>query len=327
MIDMDAPRSIKRWIPLTAEYSAVLSTFLIEEEYRCIALSERLRSWLERGGISGRFRGLDGSKPWIHCGEIPSAAAIVSEGSGFVDGVALLRPDGTGFCILPESAEGVRGFASIVRAAGTLSSLTGMGEDLERIAVALGVSPLEARSYLLMRFNANASRGLPFFGLSQGANLSPGNQEIEVRRATVRDFSSLCSLHEAYEREEIGSRQLLFAASLPERIMRILGKQIAVVATIKGKIVGKANTNARGLRSDQIGGVYVIPELRRRGVGALMVGSLTSLLAASGRGICLYVRPENEGACRLYAALGFIQAGTYGSCSFPMRQDRARKRD
>ncbi len=236
------------------------------EEYRCVTLSERLKGWANRGTSGYRLCGLDGSRPWIHHSGIFPSAASTARNSGFIDGAALLQPDGRGLCILPGNDEGIREFISIADAGGALSALTGPGEDLDRVAAVLEVAPLEARKYLLMRLPPPSSPDIHPESVSLGQKAIARKGGIEIRRATIRDFSSLCSLHEAYEREEIRSHQLLFAAWLPERIMGILRKQIAVVAIIEGKIVGKANTNARGLGVDQLGGIYVS---RRRGAEAL----------------------------------------------------------
>jgi len=316
MSDMRGGHSLAGWTRLTPEYSGALAEFLRAEEYRCVTLSERLKGWANRGTSGYRLCGLDGSRPWIHHSGIFPSAASAARNSGFIDGAALLQPDGGGLCILPGNDEGIREFISIADAGGALSALTGPGEDLDRVAAVLEVAPLEARKYLLMRLPPPSSPDIHPESVSLGPKAIARKGGIEIRRATIRDFSSLCSLHEAYEREEIRSHQLLFAAWLPERIMGILRKQIAVVAISEGKIVGKANTNARGLGVDQLGGIYVSPEARRRGVGSMMVESLVSFLVSLGRGVCLYVRPENEEARRLYVTLGFIDAGTYASYRF-----------
>ena len=316
MSDARGEASRRGWTRPTPEDSGALLAFLKAEEYRCVALSERMKPWADPGAAGIRFRGLEGGKPWIHRGGLlPRSAGSVAD-PGIVDGAALLQSDGRGLCILPETDAGLRGFIALAGANGPLFSLIGPGEALDRVAMMLELKPLETRKFLLMRLQTRSSPGALPERFSLGSKPSALKGEFEIRRATIRDFSKLCSLHEAYEREEIGSREPFFAASLPERIIRILRKQLAVVAIIDGTIVGKANTNARGLGIDQLGGVYVSPEARRRGLGFFMVESLASHLSSLGRGICLYVRPENEAARRLYIKLGFVEAGTYASYRF-----------
>ena len=82
------------------------------------------------------------------------------------------------------------------------------------------------------------------------------------------------------------------------------------------KSSGKPTRIPEALGIDQLGGIYVSPEMRRRGLGSMMVENLVSLLASLGRGVCLYVRSENEEARRLYIKLGFVDAGTYASYRF-----------
>lgn len=304
------------WIRPTPEYSLPLFEFLKAREYRCVALSERLKRWADLDASRIRFRALEGNKPWIHRGGVLPSVACPERDPETIDGAALLQPDGRGLCILPETEDGLRGFVALAGASRPLSSLIGPAEALDKVAMMLEVKPLEAKKYLLMLLQTSESPGSPPERGGFGANPSALKGKLEIRRATIRDFARLCSMHEAYEREEMGSREPLFAASLPERILGILRKQIAVVAMLDGTIVGKANTNARGVGVDQLGGVYVSPEARRGGIGSMMVESLVSYLSSLGRGVCLYVRPENEAARRLYIKLGFVGAGSYAAYRF-----------
>jgi len=142
---------------------------------------------------------------------------------------------------------------------------------------------------------------------------SPG---MEIRRASMKDIVTLCSLHGAYEEEEMPKAPWFRLPSLPERMVGMLKRQIVVIASVDGRPVGKANTNARGLRTDQLGGIYVRPEARNKGIGTLMVSGLSSMLRNENRDVCLYVRPENGAARRIYGKLGFADAGSYAAFHF-----------
>lgn len=334
---------VKTWSGFALGDSSSLAAFLAEEEYRCVALSERLKRLLgQRGEAALRAFGREGSAPLVHLDGHSAAASAGDEagapagyvagasvGDGAVDGAALLRHDGSGWCILPRDGSGLKEFTELARGTGGLFSLTGPGEDLERIAAALSLTPSDTRRYILMRFppvgaarsgaDAASSIGSAISGSSaaRGTRILSKRGSIEIRRASVLDFPALCSLHDAYENEEISTRHRLFSTALPERIMSMLKKQIVVLAFSEGKAIGKANTNARGILTDQLGGIYVSPDARRRGVGAAMVGSLVALLRGQGRGVCLYLRPDNDPARRLYEKLGFFEAGSYASFCFP----------
>ncbi len=66
--------------------------------------------------------------------------------------------------------------------------------------------------------------------------------------------------------------------------------------------VGLANLAVRGDRG-WIGGIGVVPEARRRGIGGLL---LEAVLAEAPSVVTLEVIEQNEGARRLYEQLGFV---------------------
>ena len=56
--------------------------------------------------------------------------------------------------------------------------------------------------------------------------------------------------------------------------------------------------------------------VRRRGNGGRALRDLCRLLLARVPSVCLFVRPENEAAIRLYEAIGMRRAGSYRSLIF-----------
>jgi ribosomal protein S18 acetylase RimI-like enzyme len=98
----------------------------------------------------------------------------------------------------------------------------------------------------------------------------------------------------------------LDAAGL-ERIVRTsdLDLDASRVAAAAGDPVGVAMLGVRG-DAGWIGGMGVLPDLRRRGIGELLLGEV--LDAARGLGlqrVTLEVLEQNEGARRLYDRIGF----------------------
>jgi predicted GNAT family acetyltransferase len=71
-----------------------------------------------------------------------------------------------------------------------------------------------------------------------------------------------------------------------------------------------------GLRTDQLGGIYVKPDERKKGIGTFMVGNLVTMLRNGNRDVCLYVRLDNGAARRIYGKLGFVDAGSYAALHF-----------
>ena len=56
--------------------------------------------------------------------------------------------------------------------------------------------------------------------------------------------------------------------------------------------------------------------VRREGYGKRGLSDLCRLLLESTPAVCLFVRPENEAAIRLYEAIGMRQVGSYRSVLF-----------
>jgi predicted GNAT family acetyltransferase len=62
--------------------------------------------------------------------------------------------------------------------------------------------------------------------------------------------------------------------------------------------------------------VWVDPEVRRRGYARRALRDLCRLLLARVPVVCLFVRPENTPALRLYDAVGMTRVLTYRSLIF-----------
>ena len=137
-------------------------------------------------------------------------------------------------------------------------------------------------------------------------------EAIRVRRATLRDLARLYPLQRDYEKEEV----LLDPAMHVPRVSRVhlklaLRDQIVYLAEDSSGAIGKAGTNARGIRYDQIGGVFTVPAMRNRGVARAVMRALLGELLAGKRGACLFVKKTNDPAVTLYQRLGFAFAGGF----------------
>ncbi|MDX6479730.1 MAG: uncharacterized protein QOG85_240 [Gaiellaceae bacterium] len=83
-----------------------------------------------------------------------------------------------------------------------------------------------------------------------------------------------------------------------------------------GVIRFKAEASAWTPSAVQLQQVWVDPEARRRGYGQRGLADLCRLLLAQVPTICLFVRPENAPALRLYESIGMTRALTYRSLIF-----------
>jgi hypothetical protein len=86
--------------------------------------------------------------------------------------------------------------------------------------------------------------------------------------------------------------------------------------TEDGRILFKAEASAWTDHAVQLQQVWVEPELRGRGYGKRGLADLCRLLLARTPAVCLFVRPENEPAIRLYEGIGMRSTMTYRSLIF-----------
>ena len=83
-----------------------------------------------------------------------------------------------------------------------------------------------------------------------------------------------------------------------------------------GKIFFKAEASAWTESAVQLQQVWVEPELRGHGYAKQGLADLCRLLLESTPAVCLFVRPENEPAIRLYESLAMRRVGSYRSLIF-----------
>jgi len=83
-----------------------------------------------------------------------------------------------------------------------------------------------------------------------------------------------------------------------------------------GVIRFKAEASAWTPSAVQLQQVWVDPEARRNGYARRALADLCRLLLAGTPTVCLFVRPENTPALRLYESIGMLRALTYRSLIF-----------
>ena len=214
---------------------------------------------------------------------------------GSARGAAAVRPAGGASAVRAVSDLGLarllldRGYEPV--------SIVGLAAEVERLEAALGLLPLVPVSYRLMARPASPS--------AEAASAPPYGA-CRTRLAGPADLDELYPLQEAYEKEEVLTLIHRFEpAATRAALARSLEERIVVAAEVGGFLVGKAGTNARAFGLDQVGGVYVAPPYRGRGIGRALMEDLLGRLASEGRGASLFVKTHNEPARGLYSSLGF----------------------
>jgi uncharacterized protein len=217
-------------------------------------------------------------------------------------GAVLCHPSRLVFPVFPREGPEGDGDLALLCSSFSPASIIGMAGDVARYEAALGLAPRASVPYRLMTLPKGLRATLP---VRPRAGLS-------VRRATLDDLDALTPLQEAYEREEVLTPIHSFnGPACRASLARALERQLMYAAEEGGVIVGKAGTNARGFRVDQIGGVYTLPSRRGRGVAAALMAALLAEILAQGRRPALFAKPANAPAQALYMRLGFENIGDY----------------
>jgi predicted GNAT family acetyltransferase len=173
-----------------------------------------------------------------------------------------------------------------------------METELEK----MGLYAAEKNDYDLMCIDNSPS----------GIYASIGPMELIIREPQYTDMDALAALQAGYEKEEVLPAAAEFNAAVSRlNTERIYAKEHMLVAELNGRLVGKINTNAATFTRCQVGGVYVEPAYRGRGIASRMAGAFTVKLIAQGKGISLFVRKSNSAARRVYQRLGYQILGDY----------------
>lgn len=199
-----------------------------------------------------------------------------------------------------------RELRGVIGAAAAPHSSMGLTTEVRRLETLLGLRPRVCVDHVLMTLDRGA---LPAQGGVPAGTMPAG---VVTRRARVRDTARLLALREAYELEEVvldGSR--FDRHGCRRRLRRSLRNELVYVAEHRGRPVATAATNTRGVRVDQVGGVFTTPSRRRTGLGTTVMLALLRGIFRDKEQACLFVKTGNAAALRLYERLGFAARGGY----------------
>ena len=184
-------------------------------------------------------------------------------------------------------------------------AIQGLKEDTELLETLLekqGYFPEEHIDYHLMSID-NPPRPEAFMA---------GPVHLRLRKPAAGDEEALFELQSAYEKEEVLPKNAAFnPASTRLNLKHILSSEFIYIAELNGQVIGKINTSAESFTRFQIGGVYVRPDFRRRGIGLTMTAFFLGPLLARGKGITLFVKKQNAAARAVYRKAGFTTLADY----------------
>jgi uncharacterized protein len=155
--------------------------------------------------------------------------------------------------------------------------------------------------------------GQPVYVLSE----PPEPGDTHLRQASLLDLDLLVPACAAAHREEIGIDPL---RRDPDGFRWRTRQQIedsrSWLWVEDGVIRFKAEASAWTPSAVQLQQVWVDPEARRQGYGRRGLADLCRLLLEQVPTVCLFVRPENMPALRLYDSIGMTRVLTYRSLIF-----------
>lgn len=198
-----------------------------------------------------------------------------------------------------------------------VSSLQGLLGDVRAVETPLLVLGLEAKEkneyYLMGQEQPQWRIDGELRGLSILRSDFRVGDDSPLPSEKRRLVDQLYPLQEAYEREEVVPPGYPFnPGACRNGLERMLLDQVVFTAWLDGVPVAKANTNAFAYRQAQIGGVFVQPEFRGRGIAKRLVNALVHALADQGWRVCLFVKKNNHPAIAVYRHLGFTVQTEYG---------------
>jgi ribosomal protein S18 acetylase RimI-like enzyme len=135
---------------------------------------------------------------------------------------------------------------------------------------------------------------------------------LTLRPVKQSDYKALFEMQMSYEMEEVAINMKRYRPELARlSLSRILGQEDMLVAEYEKKLVGKINTNARSFTRRQLGGIYVKPPYRRKGIASAMVAAMAEKFSRENTALSLYVRKSNTPALHVYKHAGFRTVADY----------------
>jgi predicted GNAT family acetyltransferase len=197
------------------------------------------------------------------------------------------------------------GFIGRILRKSRIHAIQGLHDDvlaLEGIMTGLGARSADRIDYDLMALDHQPAT----------ETLRAGPQGLIIRQPSSRDLEAILPLQEAYELEEVLPQGAVFnAPACRLNLEHIINGEQVLVAEMGGRIIAKANTSAVSFTRVQIGGVFVHPDYRGRGIARQVCAELTQTLIAAGWGVSLFVKKRNQSAQAVYRSIGFRPIADY----------------
>lgn len=276
------------WRPAGRHTAAAMVRFLKKEEWKHATLSTRIRT----AGEKPRFGQIADGRMWLKEVNHRITGAIYISRFGVV--LPAYEP--------VDSTEEDRAFLRqlLVSRREKLFSIIGTESRIRDLEERMGERSEDSETYRIFTGNEGS--------VHQGEHIP----DAVIHEATTGDLEALWPLEKAYQLEEVLRKgSVLNEHSGRRHFFETLKYQIVFYVTLNGRPVAKAGTNARGWNWDQIGGVFVIPELRGSGFARVVMTRLLKAIRDAGKSPCLFVKENNSAALGLYRRLEFTDRGPF----------------
>ena len=155
--------------------------------------------------------------------------------------------------------------------------------------------------------------GQPVYALQD----PPETGSTGLREATPDDLDLLLPACAATHHGELGVDPIeRDAAGFRRRTLAQIEEGRSWLWAENGTILFKAEASAWTPTAVQLQQVWVDPQARQQGHGTRGLADLCRMLLDATPTVCLFARPENEAAIRLYEKIGMRRVGTYRSVLF-----------
>lgn len=142
--------------------------------------------------------------------------------------------------------------------------------------------------------------------------IQSSENSFRIFHAMASDEEKLFPLERAYQIEEVIPPNFAFSDQLLRDSFKLnLQSQKILALEIGNTPVAKAAIAACGQNCALLGGVYTLPEFRRKGFAAILIRQILGILASENKIASLYVKKKNLAAVELYKKLGFESIGEY----------------
>jgi GNAT superfamily N-acetyltransferase len=199
-------------------------------------------------------------------------------------------------------------FFSLTQSGAPLHAMQGLEDDVALLETTLNRKGFLASSRCDYELRSFDSTAVP----SVFPHPDTGPRGLVIRRPGAADMDGLFPLQQDYEIEEVIPQGAVFNPAACRRGLELLVKEgMILIAELEGRIAGKITINAQSFTRFQIGGVYVLPELRNLGIARAMTAALIREYRPLKQNFSLFVKKTNAPARRVYHSIGFVKIADY----------------